>query len=223
MAVTHDFEHRQNLKGFTTKNHSHNYWRLCGIQPPEKCYYDIADVTIDPAECTTSEQLYHLASEYQCISLPQFLSEAKSCAYLYYRASALCAIKDGKRCQELLFFSNYTNKLFAKARQDCSRTSDICSLGCKSTLQFLREHVGCCLHVDNGTRPDSIESILLRYGLWKSCGIEPPGQCASIITQLQPGSGYHPVGGLIKQYNCIPYHRLVFALRLNNNINSNTD
>ncbi len=159
------FHYWINIEGFTTKNVSHNYWHLCEIQPPEKCHYDIADITIDPAECTTREQKGHLASEYQCESLPQFLREAKSCAYLYYHASALCAIKDGKRCQELLFHSNYTDKLFAKARQDCSRTSDICSLGCKSTLQFLRDHVGCCLHVDNGTTPDSIVSILWRYGL----------------------------------------------------------
>jgi hypothetical protein len=205
IAVKHSFEHRYNFEGFTTKNPSHNYWHLCGIQPPEKCHYDIADVTIDPAECTTREQIGHLLTEYQCESLPQFLSEAKSCAYLYYRASALCAIKDGKRCQELLFHSNYTDKLFAKARQYCSRTSNICSLGCKSTLQFLRDHVGCCLHVDNGTNPDSIESILLRYGLWKSCGIEPPDQCASITTHLQPGSGYHPVGGLSSLSSAIAF------------------
>ena len=193
----HHWEFRSNRNsGFTTRNHSHNYWLSCGIQPPEKCYYDITDITIDLAECSTMEQFYHLYTEYVCVSLPQFLREAKSCAYLYYRASALCAIKDGKRCQELLFFSNYTWNLFAKAGQDCSRTSDVCSLGCKSTLQFLRDHVGCCLNVDNGTNTDSIKNIYLRYGLWKSCGIEPPGQCASITTRLQPaGSGCHPVHG----------------------------
>ena len=186
-AMVHSSVHRWNLRssGFTTTNHSHNYWHSCGIQPPEKCYYDINDVTIDLAECSTPEQLYHLNNEYLCVSLPQFLSEVKSCAYLYNRASALCAMKDGKRCQELLYYSGYTGNLFAQARQDCSRTSDICSLGCKSTLQILRDHAGCCLHIDNGTKPDSIESIYLRYGLWKSCGIEPPGQCAS---------GCHPVG-----------------------------
>ena len=188
-----EYQYDDHNNGFTMKNHTHNYWRSCGIQPPEKCHYDITDITIDPADCSTMEQHYHLYTEYICVSLPQFLSETKSCAYLYYRASALCAMKDGKRCQELLFFSNYTIKLFTKARQVCSRTSNICSLGCKSTLQFLRDHVGCCLNVDNGTDPDS---IFLRYGLWKSCGIEPPGQCASITTPLQPGSGYHLVGGL---------------------------
>ena len=200
MAQVRGWQHRYDHNiGFTTNNHSHNYWLSCGIQPPEKCHYDITDITIDLAECSTMEQHYHLYTEYVCVSLPQFLREAKSCAYLYYHASALCAIKDGKRCQELqLSFSNYTRNLFAKAGQDCSRTSDICSLGCKSTLQFLRDHVGCCLNVINGTNIDSIESIYLRYGLWKSCGIEPPGQCASITTRLQPGSGYHPVhGGLL--------------------------
>ena len=133
-------------RSFAINNPSGNYWDSCGIQPPEKCTYDLNSVTIDRRECANNEQLGHLASEYQCTPLPQFLAEAKTCAYLYHRSSALCAMKDGKRCQELLFFSNYTNNLFAKASRDCFRTSDVCSPGCKSTLQFLRDHVGCCLN-----------------------------------------------------------------------------
>ncbi len=198
MAEQRGLENNRNLKGFTTKNQSHSYWRSCEIQPPEKCYYDINDIPIDPAECTTSEQFGHLLSEALCTPLPQFLIEAKSCAYLYYRTSALCAIKDGKRCRELLHYSRYTNRLYIKAHQDCSRTSDTCSLGCKSTLQLLRDHVGCCLNVYNGTDHDhglsDSDFLVYIHGLWKSCGIEPPGQCASITTRLQPGRGYHPVG-----------------------------
>jgi hypothetical protein len=38
------FHYWINIEGFTTKNVSHNYWHLCGIQPPEKCHYDIADI-----------------------------------------------------------------------------------------------------------------------------------------------------------------------------------
>ena len=184
-----DRTHRLHLEGFTIKNDSRNYWRSCGVQPPQKCHYDFKTVTIDPVECTNNEQVGHLVSEYQCTPLPRFLTEAKTCAYLYYRSSALCAMKDGKRCQEWLYYSNYTDNLFAKARQDCSRTSDVCSLGCKTTLQFLHDHVGCCLTIDN--RTDSDSGSILRYGLWRACGIEPPGHCSTdIVTQLQSGSGF---------------------------------
>ena len=70
VAQSHDFERGYHLKGFTTQNHSHNYWRSCGIQPPEKCHNEISEVTIDTAECTTMEQFGHLLSEYKCTPLP---------------------------------------------------------------------------------------------------------------------------------------------------------
>ena len=148
-------------------------------------------------------------SEYHCAPLPRFLSEAKSCASLYDHMSEYCALKDGRPCEVLLYYSNFTDNLYTRAFQKFPRTRDVCTVCCKTTLQSLHDHAGCCLHVDNGTDPDSIVCSILCYGLWRSCGIEPPGQCSN-ITQLQYGSGFPVVSSSsIIITVAIPYHRPV--------------
>ena len=100
------------LVGFTVKYHSHNYWRLCGIQPPQTCAYDISPTITDPVECSNRDQFGQFISEYHCAPLPRFLSEAKSCASLYDNTSEYCALKDGRCCEVLLYYSNLTDNLY---------------------------------------------------------------------------------------------------------------
>ena len=184
-----NFERQSSLVGFTISHHSHTYWHSCGIEPPKTCPYDISPTITGPVECSNREQFGQFLSEYNCAPLPWFLSEAKSCAPLFDLRSEYCALKDGRRCEVLLYYSNLTDKLYTRAFQECPRTRDFCTVNCKTTLQSLHDHAGCCLYVDNGTDPDSIVRSILRYGLWRSCGIEPPGQCPN-ITQPQSGSGF---------------------------------
>lgn len=178
-------DYRYSLQRFRVEDSYRSYWRLCGIQPPETCPYDISPMVTDPVECTSREQFGHLYNDYYCAPLPRFLNEAKSCVSLFADLSEVCAIKDGKYCAEL-YYSNHTEN-FKKANRECPDTRDVCTVSCKTPLQSLRDHFGCCLHLENGTDP---YITFYRYGLWRSCGIEPPGQCSSIITQLQSGSGF---------------------------------
>ena len=164
--------------------HSNNYWRECGIQPPETCHYDISVESTDPVECSSREQYGRLFSEYVCTPLTQYFTEASSCAtFLYDRliSSKFCALKHhGKYCLELLQYSNRTDNLFSQAYHKCFITRSICTSDCKTTLQSLRDHAGRCLHLINDTESFSRSTTdILRYNLWNSCGIEPPSQCSS--------------------------------------------
>ena len=188
-----EYFYQPSLMGFTVNyDHPHNFWHLCGIQPPQACPYDINPMVTDPVECSNREQFGQYSSEYQCAPLPRFLSEIKSCDLM----SEICAFKDGKRCKVLLYYSNLTDNLYTRAFQECPRTGDFCTADCKTTLQSLRDHVGCCLHIDNGTDLYLDRYRMLRYGLWRACGIEPPGKCSSVITQLWSGSDYSVVVSL---------------------------
>ena len=106
----------------------------------------------------------------------------------------------------LLYYSNLADNLYTRAFQECPQTRDFCTVSYKTALQSLHDHAGCCLHVDNGTDPDSTYSNLLHYGLWKSCDIEPPGQCSN-ITQLQQSDRSFPVVSLS---SIIADHHLFF-------------
>ena len=213
--LTKNFKHQTNPLGFTVNyDPSHNFWHLCGIQPPQTCPYDINPMVTDPVECSNREQFRQYLSEYHCAPLPQFLSETKSCASMYDLMSEYCAFKGGQRCEVLLYYSNLTDNLYARAFQECPRTRDLCTADCKATLQALRDHVGCCLHVDNGTDLHSAYSRyrMLCYGLWKVCGIEPPGKCSSVITQLQSGSGFSVVRLNSILVASLTMHCLAYAL-----------
>ena len=169
------------LSRFTVE-YSSNYWRDCGIQPPEMCPYDISLTAIDPVvnECTNREQYGHLFVEYYCDFIPQYITEANSRSCTPQYSKEYCALKNGKYCYELMVFSNRTHNLYAKADEVCSSSRDICTLDCKTMLQSLSDHAGCCLTIINRTDPyDLSRPDILRYGLWNSCGIEPPGQCSS--------------------------------------------
>ena len=126
------------IQGFTVEYYS-NYWRECGIQPPETCPYDISLKITDPVECSSREQFGHLLSEYSCTPLTRFFSEASFCAPVYDGPLLLqyCTLKDGKYCQEWLYYSNHSENLFTEARYKCSNTRDICTPGCKTILQSL--------------------------------------------------------------------------------------
>ena len=163
--LTENFERQSSLVGFMARYHSHTYWHSCGIEPPKICPYDISPTITDPVKCSNREQFGRFLSEYHCAPLPQFLSEAKSCASLYDHMSEYCAFKDGRRCEVLLYYSNLTANLYTRAFQECPRTRDFCTVGCKTTLQSLHDHAGCCLHVNNGADRDLIERSIY-IALW---------------------------------------------------------
>ena len=172
------------LQRFTVK-HSNNYWRECGIQPPEKCHYDIRVKALIQLNVQAGSNMdAFLVNTYACTPLTQYFTEASSCAtFLYDRliSSKFCALKHhGKYCLELLQYSNRTDNLFSQAYHKCFITRSICTSDCKTTLQSLLDHAGCCLHLINDTESFSrYTTDILRYSLWNSCGIEPPSQCSS--------------------------------------------
>ena len=135
-----------------------------------------------------SEQYGHLSSEYYCTPLAQYFIEAKSCISEknHLRASQYCALKDGKYCQELLHYSNrycainlFTIRL---SRNVLAPEISAAWVVKQHFSHVLLDHAGCCLHLENDTESSSRHADILCYGLWNSCGIEPPqSQCSSAI------------------------------------------
>ena len=91
----------------------------------------------------------------------------------------LCSSKNGQYCQK--DFSNFSSigyQAIMKSVNDCPSVSN-CSLQCSTSLNFLKNTVGCCFHYSNASGSSYPQSSIYSTQLWNSCGISVPQRCGS--------------------------------------------
>ncbi len=108
------------------------------------------------------------------------------------------AISATEGCEDYAFYNNTLPLCFANktghycfievdqieqkvknASEKCLLSNDTCEPSCKNALTDLLSH-GCCLNVHNTSEDD----IWSSYKLWKQCGLETPGFCKHLLTDL---------------------------------------
>ena len=170
----------------------HALWEYCNVTtaaPSCRPSPLTRALTTEKENCTLDE-LYDRANQASCKrNLLQPLLEwyeSHGCGRIGEDQINTCGIDEhGQWCIERI---NNNRLTFAKIAQSaithCPRT-DECSRDCRTSLQALREVMGCCLNnILNNTFAELVYAETYEYyknytsyALWKSCGVPHPGYC----------------------------------------------
>ena len=176
-------------------------WDICNVRrPPDDC---VNDVSLDPPQnpqfCSSQELMGRIA-DYTCMpSIGQPLVDAllqngncNATANLY--VDGCSSNTNGETCFSALqsdFLTDSTDQaaanndpLFTALLQSCPFSPSgnsgeyQCDASCQSAVNNIDRTFGCCLSAFNISQDGEQASIpQLAYGLWQSCGVEPPGVC----------------------------------------------
>ena len=134
----------------------------------------------------------------------------------------------GVYCSEAIFYSGRMVDLFTT----CGFTAGTCSEACNSTLQEIRDGLGCCINaVVNNTIPNNPFSAFQRFftnEMWvDTCGLEPiTNNCTDILSftiPTTPSSGTECSFGAQLTSELTPVCTPAMLERLNSLINENGD
>ena len=164
----------------------------CGLASPSACPRSSLTIptSSDNSSCSSDEDFLRVFTEYSCSNGQPVLDDliSKNCLINAREIEDTCRYRDGKNCVVEIA----TSTMQEDAITNCPSTSS-CSLACSSSLNGLKDSLGCCLNLFNASLVESssdvsMYSVITDNALWRECGITPPGVCELLLNAIAPSA-----------------------------------
>ena len=150
------------------------YLAICNISLPSPCKRSSLQIPniVQDRSCTSRD--YTSAFCDNIGPLITALARDEACKEDTEAQRDLCSSKNGQYCEE---DSSIGFQAIRKSTNNCPSVSN-CSLQCHTSLNLVKNTVGCCFPYYNTTASPSQSSVHSTQ-LWNTCGIPVPQRCGS--------------------------------------------
>ena len=163
-----------------TSSQSSRYLATCSIELPSPCTRSHLQIpnTVQNRSCTPTD--YGLAFCNNIMLVLNTITREEACKENTEWLQDLCSSKNGQYCFEEFINSSSSigHQAIIKSGNDCSSLSN-CSLQCSTSLNLVKNTVGCCFPYLNTTGSSFTQSSVYSAQLWNTCGIPVPQRCGS--------------------------------------------
>ena len=155
------------------------YLATCNIQIPSPCKRSnlrFPNIAQDRS-CTSTDYFSAYCDNIRTVI--NTIAREEACKENTAHMQDFCSSRNGQSCfEEFINSSSVGYQAIMKTGNDCSSVSN-CSLQCHTSLNFVKNTVGCCFHYANTTASYFSQNPVYSTYLWNSCGIPVPQRCGS--------------------------------------------
>ena len=154
------------------------YLATCNIQIPSPCKRTNLRIPtiVQDRSCTSTDLALAYCNNIRTVI--NTVEREEACKENAERLRDLCSSRNGQYCfEEFINSSSVGFQTITKAGNDCPSVSS-CSLQCNTSLNLVKNTVGCCFPYTNTTF-SSPQTSIYSTELWNTCGIPVPQRCGS--------------------------------------------
>ena len=164
------------------------YLTTCNIQFPSPCRrskLQIPNIALD-LSCPSTD--LNLARCDNIRPVLNIIEREEACKEDTEWLRDFCSSRNGQYCFYEMDSSSDEFQAIKSTGYACPSVSN-CSRQCNTSLNFVKNTVGCCFHYANTTAPSYTRNSVYSAQLWNTCGIPVPQRCGSFSVVFNSSFG----------------------------------